>query len=226
MSANDFKEMQLTKGNLAMYLLFDFDGTLVDSFNCVVEKMNQLAEVFHFRKIEEHEIEQLREMSTKELIKFLKIPFYKIPILIRQIRKLLHKEMPRINPVANISPILEKLYHAEFSLGILTSNSIENVMSWLETHQMSHLFKFIHNESNFVSKKYLLRRTIKKYNIDKSSLFYICDETRDIEAAMKNNVKSVAVTWGYNSEKILSQYQPTFLAKKPEDLLLICGLPQ
>lgn len=64
-----------------MYLLFDFDGTLVDSFGCVVEKMNQLAEGFHFRKIEEHEIEDLREMSAKELIKFLKIPFIKYQYL-------------------------------------------------------------------------------------------------------------------------------------------------
>ncbi|ARG96478.1 haloacid dehalogenase [Legionella micdadei] len=207
-----------------MHLLFDFDGTLVDSFYCVVDKINQLAEVFHFKKIEEHEVEYIREMSTKELLNFLRIPFYKTPILIRQIRKLLHNEMPTINPVADIHPTLEKLHYAEFCLGILTSNSIENVITWLESHDMRHLFKFIHNESNFVSKRYLLKRTLKKYNIDKKEVFYICDETRDIEAAMKNNIQSVAVTWGYNSEKILSQYQPTFLAQKPEDLLMICGL--
>lgn len=141
-----------------MHLLFDFDGTLVDSFYCVVDKINQLADVFHFRKIEEHEVECLREMSSRELLAFLRIPFYKIPMLIRQIRKLLHNEMSKINPVANIPPTLEKLHLAEFSLGILTSNSIENVIMWLETHEMDHLFKFIHNESNFISKRYLLKK--------------------------------------------------------------------
>ena len=33
-----------------MHMLFDSDGTLVNSFQCVVEKTNLLAEKFNFRK--------------------------------------------------------------------------------------------------------------------------------------------------------------------------------
>lgn len=207
-----------------MYLLFDFDGTLVDSFQCVIEKTNLLAERFNFRKIQEHEFELLRSLPSKEIIQFLNIPYYKIPSLIYHIRKLLHDEMPKITPIDKMSEILEKFYHAQFSLGILTSNSLENVIKWLETHQMRHFFKFIHTESSYFSKRYLLKKTLKKYNIDHNKTFYICDETRDIEAAQKNNIKSIAVTWGYNSEKTLLQYQPTYLVQKPDELLKICGL--
>ncbi|CDZ75831.1 Pyrophosphatase PpaX [Legionella massiliensis] len=205
-----------------MYLLFDFDGTLVKSYQHVIEKINILAERFHCRKINEQEIESLRDLSSRELIKFLNIPFYKIPLLIRNIRHLLHDEMGNMQPVTNISQVLETFYNAGCTLGILTSNSIENVVLWLEMHNIRHFFDFIHNESNYFSKRFLLKKTLKKYGIDKEKTLYIGDETRDIEAAKKNRIRSVAVTWGYNSERILLAYQPTFIAQHPEELLAIC----
>ena len=69
----------------------------------------------------------------------------------------------------------------------------------------------------------LLKRIIKKYKIDKSQTYYIGDETRDIDAAKKNGVKSIAVTWGYNSEQVLLKYKPSFIAQKPEDILAHVG---
>ncbi|HSW93679.1 MAG TPA: HAD hydrolase-like protein [Gammaproteobacteria bacterium] len=207
-----------------MYLLFDFDGTLVDSFNCVVEKTILLSQEFNFRKIEQHEVEGLRDLSSSEIVRFLKVPVYQIPKLIYHMRKHLYHEMKNLSPVENICPVLEKLAGAHFSMGILTSNSVENVSMWLDLHKMSHFFEFIHTESRYFSKKYLLKKTIKKYKIDKSQAFYIGDETRDMDAAGKNGIQSVAVTWGYNSEKTLLQCQPLFVARNPGNLLTIFGL--
>ena len=207
-----------------MYLLFDFDGTLVDSFNCVMEKAILLSEEFNYRKIKDDEIDSLRELSSKELIQFLKIPIYRIPKLIHLMRKHLHHEMHNLTPITDIYHVVKKLYDAKFSLGILTSNSVENVLMWLDMHKMRHFFNFVHIESNFFSKTYLIKKTLKTYNIDKFEAYYIGDETRDIEAANKNKVKSVAVTWGYNSEKALLKYQPSFIAQHPEDILQLFNI--
>ena len=207
-----------------MYLLFDFDGTLVNSFTCVMEEALLLADKFNLKKITAEEMDNLRDLSSKDLIKSLNIPMYKIPNLIRHMRKHLRNEMHHLAPVTHIRPVMEKLYDSNFSLGILTSNSIENVSMWLESHNMRHFFNFIHNESTYFSKKQLLKKTIKAYNIDKSQTYYIGEETRDIDAATKNDLKSIAVTWGYNSEKALLQYQPAFIARHPADILEICGL--
>ena len=100
----------------------------------------------------------LRDLSSKDLIKFLEIPAYKIPQLIYHMRKNLHDEMKNLNPADHINLVLEKLCYANFSLGILTSNSLENVELWLNFHKMRHLFSFIHTESNYFSKKYLLKK--------------------------------------------------------------------
>ena len=207
-----------------MYLLFDFDGTLVDRFNCVLEKAMLLAEEFSLKTLKRDEIEALRHLSSKELIKFLHVPIYKIPKLIYRMRQHLHDEIPNLPPFPGMYDVIEQLYQSESRLGILTSNSVENVCEWLELHHMRHFFNFIHTEPNYFTKRHLLNKTIRSYKIDKSQAFYIGDETRDIDAARKNKIQSIAVTWGYNSEIALQKYEPSFIAKKPNDLLTICGV--
>lgn len=204
------------------YLIFDFDGTLVDSFPTMMEKLDLLAEEFNFPKINGNEINQLRDLTSIALIKYLKIPVYKIPSLMRSARKHMRSEMQTLSPFKNLPEILQELHNMKISLGILTSNSSKNVTEWLEHNKMNHLFNFIHGESSFFGKKRILRKIIKTYNIDKSNAFYIGDETRDIEAAKECDIYSVAVTWGFNSEKILSAHQPRYIVRLPEDILNIC----
>ena len=45
------------------------------------------------------------------------------------------------------------------------------------------------------------------------------DETRDVEAAKKANIKVVAVTWGFNSPEALAKENPDFLINHPSELL-------
>lgn len=209
-----------------MHVLFDFDGTLVNSFSCVYEKASQLAEEFSFRPIQEHEIEQLRDMSASEIMQFLQVPLYQVPFLISKMRKLLFHAMPTLMPVDGIPEVLEQLYKEQHHIGILTSNSVENVEAWLHSHNMRSFFSYIHSESHYLSKKRLIRKTISTYKIDRSQAIYIGDESRDIEAARKNNIQSLGVTWGYNSEKAILKCEPSFIAKTPEEILQCCRLFQ
>ncbi|HLB42937.1 MAG: haloacid dehalogenase [Gammaproteobacteria bacterium RIFCSPHIGHO2_12_FULL_40_19] len=204
------------------YLIFDFDGTLIDSFRAAMEKLNLLADEFNFRKISSDEVDGLRDLTSRELIKYLEIPIYKIPSVLRCARKHMRSEMQALLPFTNLPEILQELHDMKIPLGILTSNSSENVTRWLERNKMEHLFNFIHIESSYFGKKRILRKILKTYKIDKSQTFYIGDETRDVEAAKECGVYSVTVTWGFNSEKILTQHQPHYIVRKPEDILTIC----
>jgi phosphoglycolate phosphatase len=205
-------------------MLFDFDGTIVDSLNCVVEKANSIAERFRFRKIKQHEIEVLRNLSSQEVVKFLDLPLHLIPLVIYQLRKALYEAMHSLRPITNIRNVLEQIYQSKITLAIVTTNSISNVERWLQLNNMSYFFQFIQSESRTFSKKSLLKRIIAHHNIDITKAFYVGDETRDIHAAHYNNIQSIAVTWGYNSESILIKYKPTYIARQPQDLLKILGI--
>lgn len=202
-------------------LIFDFDGTLVDSFNTVVQKFNLLSQEFKFNKIDETEIQELKNLSSKELIRHLKIPLIRLPKVMKKAREAMRKEMANLPAFINLGEVLEKLYQADCVLGIVTSNSFENVMVWLKTNKIDHLFDFIHSESSYFGKKQSLKRLIKTRRMNVLQTFYIGDETRDVEAARECNINSIAVAWGFNSLQTLSYSQPDFIANKPEDLLTI-----
>lgn len=202
-------------------LIFDFDGTLADSFHVAIEKLTILANQFNFQKIEPWELKKLKDLTSKELIQHLKIPFYKLPYILRQARAHMKKEMPAISTFIDIPEVLTELRNLECTLGILTSNSLDNVTAWLEQHQMHDLFNFIHTESSLFGKRHLLKKAINSYSMKLSDTFYIGDETRDIEAAKKCKIQSIAVTWGFNSEELLIRHNPTYIAKDPKKILAI-----
>jgi phosphoglycolate phosphatase len=59
----------------------------------------------------------------------------------------------------------------------------------------------------------------KENHLNCSHVIYIGDETRDIIAAQKAGIRSVAVTWGYNSHKALKAHHPDHLIHSPQALL-------
>ena len=202
-----------------MHLIFDFDGTLVDSFDCVVTLFNGLADDYSFSKVDLNEKQALRHLSSKELITLFQIPFYKIPHVLYKVRKSLFANMTSLHPFNNITTVLNQLVSQGFSLGIVSSNSEENVVSWLKHHQLHQYFDFVHAGSSYFGKKRTLRKVMKKNKI--AEAFYIGDETRDVDAANQSNIYSMAVTWGFNSERILTTHQPHCIARVPEDILTL-----
>lgn len=207
--------------NKQFNLIFDFDGTLVDSFCLAVQKLNILADEFNFRKINETEIHQLKNLTSRALIKHLKIPVYKLPGILSKAREYVRNDIPALPAFIDIPEVLTELHHLGYGLGILTSNSSENVALWLERYKIRHLFEFIHEESNYFGKRHILKKIIKAHRMNASHTFYIGDETRDVEAAKKCNINSIAVSWGFNSAETLTHSKPNHLAKTPKEILTI-----
>jgi phosphoglycolate phosphatase len=207
--------------NTKLNLIFDFDGTLVDSFYAVTQKLNLLADEFNFRKIEQPEIDELKNLTSRELIKYLKIPLFKLPQVLRRAREYMSNEISVLSTFKDLPEVLTELHQLDCSLSILTSNSSENVISWLERHNLRHLFTFIHTESSYFGKKKILKKLMKSYKIELLHTFYIGDETRDVEAAQKCKINSIAVSWGFNSVKALECSKPDYIVRTPKDILLI-----
>ncbi len=207
-----------------MNILFDFDGTLINSHTKAIELYNQSADNFNIRKIQADEIETLKNLNSKDLVKYLGIPFYKVPQILLNVRKLLKSEMLSLQPISTIQDIIKQLHASNFHMGILTSNSLENVHTWLKHHDMEQYFSFVHAESSYFGKGRLIKKLLKKQHIPTSRVWYVGDETRDIEAATDNHIRSIAVTWGFTSEKILSTYHPTAIARNPRDLVEIVNI--
>lgn len=117
-----------------------------------------------------------------------------------------------------IKETLQALHQQDCCLGILTSNAVSNIERYLSHHQIRE-FDFIYGGSSLFGKARLLRKVMKSHNIAPQQACYIGDETRDIEAAKACNIRSVAVSWGFNSPEILAEYAPDYVIHHPIDLL-------
>lgn len=202
-------------------VIFDFDGTIADSRKTLVDIANELAEEFGYDTVTEEEVIRLSNLSSQDVVLQSPIPLYKIPFLLRRVKKEFNKHIGKLQPFLGIQELLENLQGQGFCIGIVTSNMRGNVLDFLEKNQLENYFDFIYSANTLFGKDKIIRRLIKRYQLPLEKTFYVGDETRDIEAAKKSNVQVVAVTWGFNSADVLAQYQPDYLIDEPAQLTKI-----
>ncbi len=207
-------------------VLFDFDGTLVDTLEVAVNEYNKIAPWFFCKRVDIGKKEEyFRKYQGKSSIYILKefgISMWKLPVLLVVLRRMVRKKILGLNLVRGMEDVLESLKKEDICIGILTSNSVENVRAFLDKNDLNKYFDFVRSEKKLFNKHNALNRVIDDYNLDKKNLVYIGDETRDIDAGKKSGIKTVAVSWGYMPDFVLAGKNPDCLAKSPEDVLSFC----
>jgi phosphoglycolate phosphatase len=104
-------------------------------------------------------------------------------------------------------------------MGILTSNSIENVNLFLETQGLRGSFNFVSSTSKLTGKSKHLRAIRKTFSLRHEEMLYVGDEIRDVKASHKAGIDCAAVTWGFNSRDSLTAAEPKHILDEPVQLL-------
>ncbi len=200
-------------------LLFDFDGTLADSFSAVLNIVERLAPEFNYNlpQATSEIVKELRHTSLSEIIKKLNISIFTLPILIKRIKDELNQQIKSLQPIPGIQQALMDLKESGYKLGILTSNNQENVGAFLCDNSLN-FFEAIYCDSSLFGKHNVINRFLKTYKLAPCNVMYIGDEVRDIEAAHKSSIKVIAVTWGFNAPLLLQAKKPDFLVSHPSEL--------
>jgi phosphoglycolate phosphatase-like HAD superfamily hydrolase len=200
-------------------IVFDFDGTLADTPRTFITIVNRLADEFGYNPLSDEQALQLQGLSSREIVRQSQVSVFKLPFLLRKVKREFTKEMAAVAPIPGIEKALQDLKDRGYLLGILTSNLKENVTEFLENHQLQNLFEFIYSGVTLFGKHKPIQRLLRLYDLPAEAFVYVGDETRDIEAARKSRVRSIAVTWGFNSLAILSQHHPDAVVSHPQALV-------
>lgn len=204
-------------------ILFDFDGTLADSSGATLAIANRLSRNYGYASLSETEAAHLRNSGIREILRQSRVPLRRLPSWMREVRKELAREIPAMSSPAGLTDTLFALKETGVLLGIVTSNSRENVQLFLQTQGWSACFEFLECGSNLFGKNRLIKRAFNRAGLSAFETCYVGDEVRDIEAARRARVTSVAVTWGFNSREILTRSQPDQLLDHPSQLLRLVG---
>ncbi|OGK23543.1 hypothetical protein A3A46_04425 [Candidatus Roizmanbacteria bacterium RIFCSPLOWO2_01_FULL_37_13] len=201
-------------------VIFDFDGTIADTLTTIVKLFNLRAKDFDLSPITKKELEEYRNKSPFEIIKEFGIALIKLPFIAAKIRGELNKEITNVKLFAKVRKVLDTLKDRRFHLGILSSNSKENIEKFLQANSLE-IFDFIHSEENILGKGKALGNLLKTHRLKNNEVIYVGDEVRDIEACKENGVKIISVTWGFNKKDILKKSKPDYIVDKPRKILKI-----
>ena len=169
-------------------IIFDFDGTIADTYDTLFDICNRLSGEFGYKPLDRTEIAQLRNLSYREIIKQAEISLFKVPILFKRVKEELNQEIANVKPISGIERILPIFKEQGYNLGIITSNIETNVLAFLEKNNWQELFDFIYSGSTIFGKDKVINKCLQQRGLAKEEVIYIGDETRDIKAAKRSGV--------------------------------------
>lgn len=199
-------------------IIFDFDGTIANSFEVVLELFYELTGHERFTP---EQIAELRRTSVRKVIKELGIPLRQAPRLLVQGRTMMRQRMHEVRVIPGLHEALAELHRDGWQLMVVSSNSQQNVEAYLDEHKLREYFDHIYGAVGLFSKTQSLRKVIRQNKLDRDACFYVGDEVRDVQAANKARVRCVAVAWGYNDASILRAEKPFAIAENPTEFVKI-----
>lgn len=197
------------------YIIFDFDGVIVDTFNslyglnkAVLKSIGINFSETDYRNCFKNNFHlSIKEFIGDELLynKYLKLRkdnfhhYYSDPELFNGAIDFLREIAGRAK------------------LAIVSSTEKEVIRRTLEKHGIETIFDRVFGSNNF-SKKMILIKIGARWKVPLSKIVLVSDTSGDIVVAKNLGLKAAGVLWGYHGYKELKATQPDFLAHNFSEL--------
>lgn len=208
-------------------VIFDLDGTLLDSIEDIASSMNKVLESLQLptHKIEDYKhfvgggvdilVENALSNQSKEIkdevIKRFKIEYD---------RKLHSKTLP----YDGIYELLDELKKLDINLAVLSNKPHEFTVSYVNHFFKNYNFKEIHGQKKDVPKKPDPKAAldiIKCLDSSCENTYFIGDTKIDMQTAKNANMTAIGVLWGFRDEKELRDFGADFIVSNPLEILKI-----
>ncbi len=206
-------------------MLFDLDGTLVDSADLILESYRHTMRT-HFDEVPPDEV-WLASLGTPLRAQFKE--FVDTPEEVRELVNTyvehnlrVHEEF--IRPFEGIRDTLEALLEQGSRLGIVTSKAKRGTAASLEACELpAHWFDVIVTSDEPIPHKpdpAPVRLALERLRVDSDVASFIGDSVWDLRAGRAAGVCTVAALWGPFSEDELVGETPDVMVDRPADLLV------
>ncbi|RYD15744.1 MAG: haloacid dehalogenase [Lysobacteraceae bacterium] len=183
------------------FAIFDFDGTLADSFPFFMHAQRVLADRHGFSRVEPTEVESLRRSSVAQILARSRLPAWKLPLVARDYRAMM-RDATGVPLFDGIEPMLGELAERGVVLGLLTSNARDNVERVMGSDAFAR-FAHIECGMSILGKRPRIRAMLRRAGVAPADAIYIGDQDSDGEAANAEGVAFGAVGWGYGAPELL-----------------------
>ncbi|WP_322404285.1 HAD hydrolase-like protein [Massilia luteola] len=176
--------------------IFDFDGTLADSFPFFLSVFNTIADRHAFRRIDVERAGELRHLGVRQMMDHVGMPAWKLPLASKTFMAMMRDSAHAICLFDGIADALRHLHGQGVLLTVVSSNAEHNVRTVLGPELAALIRRFDCGMSVF-GKASRIRAVLKACGVAPADALYIGDQALDAEAARKAGVAFGAVHWGY-----------------------------
>ncbi|RAP52803.1 MAG: hypothetical protein BZ133_00505 [Methanosphaera sp. SHI613] len=200
--------------------IFDFDGTLVDSYRDSIKYFNVTLRQFNLPTFD-MDVEGLDYQIFRE---FIHKQMDGIEDEFMKQFTINYKDSPQHNTrlYDGVIEVLEKLRKRNITLAICSNRDQENLEEMVGKLFENVEFKYISGEKEGLPNKpdpYRLNQIIQEAGIDKDKVLYFGDKVADIEAAKASGVDMILVSYGQGNDEAYRDEYPLKIIDSPEKIL-------
>jgi len=205
-------------------LLFDLDGTLIDSSEEILDALQEAVGNAGLGQI----VPRISDigLSIRNIVRNCR-PSIDEDSLARVEHEFRFAYDNRVHARTKLYPgvreSLETLFDAGFWLGLATMKPKKPTLAIMESFKLTQYFGAIRSSDSYAgprcSKSGLVGKVMAEFGIDRSRAAYIGDHPDDMKAAFASGMRSIAALWGYGDRILLEESRPDYSIEYPEELL-------
>ncbi|MBM3234347.1 HAD family hydrolase [Candidatus Pacearchaeota archaeon] len=204
----------MKKENIKL-LIFDFDGTIVDSKSLYYKVIGDELRILGFSK---KKIDMAIDIGTslRKTLRNIGFGFIVSWWLHKKILKRIEKYIPEVKKCHDA----EKIKNISARKILVTNSLKEFAVPVLRHLKLEKEFAEIYGADDFSDKVEFISEYIKNHNIDKKNVFYIGDRAVDVKLARKIGIISVIVSGkcAWNTRKEILAENPDFLLSDLDEI--------
>ena len=194
------------------FILFDFDGVIVDTFSSAYEVKKMICPKItedEYRKGFEGNIFEWKEPNGHHNSECR----HDIDFSTEYMKKMMGNIAVFPGMKEQISTLGQK-----FTLVIISSTHSSSIRHLLTLHGLENYFTQIMGNDVHPNKSEKIKIVFATYDILASEAVFVTDTLGDIREAAHVGVKSIATTWGFHRPETLMSGSPFRLVREPNDL--------
>lgn len=219
---NTLEKEKGTTMNKITTIIFDLDGTVLDTLTDITNALNKTLSSFNKTNRTPLEVRSFLGNGAKVLVKkSLNNNEEELETIYQAyVKNYESNTNTYTKPYDGIMELLNTLKQ-DYKLAIV-SNKHQEAVDKIIASIFPNIFSYVIGERKNIKKKPepdMLLLAIHELNSKIEETIFIGDSEVDIETARNANVKSVGVTWGFRDKKVIIEENPNYIIDRPNELL-------